>query len=275
LDIISTAFTRSALKQAERWFHGFIERQPVATQELQDVPRQEQYYAFVQGFIGGLRDGIPAEKARVARLTGKESADAQRRLEGLQDWFREMSAVTFALPNVTFDRSLILECGDVVIQVRHMGRGHTAGDSVVLVPGDRVVFTGDLAHGIDPLLFEAFPDEWPATLDRLAELEFEVLVPGHGPVQQGKTTLRLFRDYLSELNHLVRQGVSAGKNLHDLRSELVPERFRSLQSHGYGKAMQDNRKTLLGLPPDQPLGPVVSSSVEQVFRFYTEKRTLP
>jgi len=72
----------------------------------------------------------------------------------------------------------------------------------VFIPENRVVATGDLMHGLDPLLFEAFPDEWPATLERLAKLDFEVLVPGHGPVQQGRTILTLFIDYLVELNQV-------------------------------------------------------------------------
>jgi glyoxylase-like metal-dependent hydrolase (beta-lactamase superfamily II) len=90
-----------------------------------------------------------------------------------------------------------------------------------MLPEDRVVVSGDLAHGLEPLLFEAYPDEWPATLDRLAELEFDILVPGHGPVQRGRTMLTLFRNYLTELNQLVREGVSTGKSLATLQVELV------------------------------------------------------
>ena len=74
---------------------------------------------------------------------------------------------------------MVLHCGDVVIEVRHFGRGHTAGDAVVFVPEDHVVVTGDLVQGLEPLLFEAFPDEWPSTLLRLAEVDFEFLLPGH------------------------------------------------------------------------------------------------
>jgi hypothetical protein len=44
-------------------------------------------------------------------------------------------------------------------------------------------------------------------------VDFELLVPGHGPVQQGRMILTLFKDYLTELNELVLQGISAGKNL--------------------------------------------------------------
>jgi len=56
----------------------------------------------------------------------------------------------------------------------------------VFIPENRVVATGDLMHGLDPLLFEAFPDEWPATLERLAKLDFEVLVPGTAQYNRGE-----------------------------------------------------------------------------------------
>jgi glyoxylase-like metal-dependent hydrolase (beta-lactamase superfamily II) len=166
---------------------------------------------------------------------------------------------------------MVLHCGDVVVEVRHFGRGHTAGDAVVLVPEDHVVVTGDLVQGLEPLLFEAFPDEWPATLLKLAEVDFEFLVPGHGPVQQGRMILTLFKDYLTELNELVLQGISAGKNLSVLQGELVPTRFGSLRNQDFGQTLQRNRETLLGLPAGQPLEPIVSYGVEQVYFYYSKK----
>jgi cyclase len=131
-----------------------------------------------------------------------------------------------ALPNITFDNSLVLHCDNVNVEVRYLGRGHTAGDAVVFIPEDRVIATGDLVHGLEPSGWKHFPDEWPSTPERLVELDFEILVPGHGPVQQGRSILTLFKDYLMELNQLVWEAVSAGKSLPTLQAELLPERFR-------------------------------------------------
>jgi cyclase len=272
VDIVSTSFARAALKQAARWFVGFIQRRPVPSSQLQEVPNQERYYAFVENYIGGLREGLPDLEARILQLAGDERAVVQSRLESLRSYFSEMSAFVAALPNITFDQNLVLHCGDVVIEVRHFGRGHTEGDAVVFVPEDQVVVTGDLVQGLEPLLFEAFPDEWPATLRRLAEVDFEFLVPGHGPVQQGRTIFTLFKDYLTELNELVLQGISAGKNLSALQAELIPMRFRSLRNEDFGQTLQRNREKLLGLPAGQPLEPVVSYGVEQVYFYYQKKR---
>ncbi len=271
IDIVSTDFSRAALEQAARWFNGFLQGRSVPFAQIQKVPNQERYYQFVQGYIGGLKNEIPALEAQVTHLGGAKKAAARNRLQRLRSYFSDMSEFTPALPNITFHHELRLHFDDVTVEVRHLGRGHTAGDAVVFIPEDRVVVTGDLAHGLDPLLFEAYPDEWPATLEILAELEFDILVPGHGPVQRGRTMLTLFRDYLTELNQLVREGVSAGKSLATLRAELVPERFRSLHNQGFGQALQRNREALLGLPPGQPLEPVVSYGVEQVYYYYAKK----
>ena len=271
VDIVSTDFSRAALEQAGRWFSSFLQGRYETSMQGQKVPNQERYYQFVQSYIGGLRDGIPAIEAQVAHLDGAKKAGARSRLEGLRSYFAEMSGFAPALPNITFDRELRLHCGDVTVEVRHLGRGHTAGDAVVFIPEDRVLVTGDLAHGFEPLLFEAYPDEWPATLERLSELEFDILVPGHGPVQRGRKMLTLFREYLTELNWLVRKGISAGKNLATLQAELVPERFRSLHNQDFGQTFQRNREALLGLPPGQPLEPVVSYGVEQIYHYYVKK----
>jgi glyoxylase-like metal-dependent hydrolase (beta-lactamase superfamily II) len=222
--------------------------------------------------MGGLRNSLPAREADVLHLVGTERAAPEARLKDLRSYFAEMSRFAPALPNITFARNAVLHCDDVTVEVRYFGRGHTAGDAVVFIPEDRVIATGDLAHGLDPLLLEAFPDEWPATLERLAELDFDALVPGHGPVQHGRAVLTHFKDYLMELIQLVREGVSAGKTLPQLQAELLPGKFRSLQNGNFGQAMQRNRENLLGLPSGQPLEPVVSSGVEQVYYYYAKKQ---
>ena len=271
IDIVSTEFCRAALEQATRWFNGFVNRKSVPPAQLQMVSNEERYYQFVEGYIGGLKKQMPAMEAQIAHLNGAKRAAERSRLDGLRSYFSEMSEFAPTLPNITFDRELRLHCGDTTVEVRYLGHGHTAGDAVVFVPEDRVIVTGDLVHGLEPLILDAYPDEWPATLLRMSGLQFYTVVPGHGPVERGRTTLNLFRDYLVELNQLVKEGISAGKSLATLQRELIPERFHSLQNQNFGQTLQRNRAALLGLSPGQPLGPVVSQGVEQVYDYYAKK----
>ena len=67
------------------------------------------------------------------------------------------------------------------MELRFLGRGHTDHDAVVLVPGTGVVFAGDLLeNGAVPSFGDAYPLEWPETVDRLAPLVDRVAIPGHG-----------------------------------------------------------------------------------------------
>ena len=66
-------------------------------------------------------------------------------------------------------------------QVIHAGRSHTAGDTVVWLPKERVLFAGDTVEfGATPYCGDAHLADWPATLRAIRELGPEKLVPGRG-----------------------------------------------------------------------------------------------
>jgi glyoxylase-like metal-dependent hydrolase (beta-lactamase superfamily II) len=74
--------------------------------------------------------------------------------------------------------------GGVRVEAVHLGRGHTDGDLVVVVPGSDVVFAGDLVESSGPPSYgpDSYAHEWPATLDGLIGLTTDstVILPGHG-----------------------------------------------------------------------------------------------
>ena len=87
-------------------------------------------------------------------------------------------------PNRPFALARVIDLGDRVVEVAQIGRGHTEGDAVVVVPGAEVVFVGDLLESAGPPWYgdDSFPDEWPATLDGIIGLlgEDGTAIPGHG-----------------------------------------------------------------------------------------------
>jgi glyoxylase-like metal-dependent hydrolase (beta-lactamase superfamily II) len=113
------------------------------------------------------------------------------------------------------------------VELRWCGRGHTDNDLVVVVPDAGVVFAGDLVEEGAPPSFgeDAFPLEWPATLDRLLALAPPVVVPGHGDVV-GHAFVRGQRDELAAMADLCRR-VAAGDlpAVQAVRSAPFPERF--------------------------------------------------
>jgi len=116
-------------------------------------------------------------------------------------------------PNVTLTDRMTLYRGSREIQIRYLGRGHTAGDVVVFLPNEKIVMTGDFLTAGMSNMSDSFPDEWVASLDALKTLDFDTVLPGHGEAFTDKAKIGYFQDYMrdvwTEVSRLKQQGVSA------------------------------------------------------------------
>src|SRR3712207_5913287 len=84
-------------------------------------------------------------------------------------------------PHLTFHGRMTLWMGRREVQIIHIGRSHTAGDTVVWLPGEKVCFAGDVVEfGATPYCGDAHFTDWPATLAALRSLGAERLMPGRG-----------------------------------------------------------------------------------------------
>jgi len=121
-------------------------------------------------------------------------------------------------PNETFDGRHDLRIGGKTIRLFHFGRGHTGGDLVVLFTEDRVIHTGDLFfnHTYPNIDLEAGGSvrAWIATLDRVLDLDFDRVIPGHGRVTD-REGLRAFRGFLEELWAQASEAAAAGRTLEE------------------------------------------------------------
>lgn len=95
----------------------------------------------------------------------------------------DFGSVTLTLPTRTFTGALTLEVGGRTVVLHEVGPAHTRGDVIVEVPDARVVFCGDLLFvGAHPVIWSGPVANWIAALDRIAAMDVDVVVPGHGPV---------------------------------------------------------------------------------------------
>ena len=84
-------------------------------------------------------------------------------------------------PTLTFKGEMTLWLGKLEVKIMQLGRGHTKGDTVLWLPQDKVMLSGDLVeYGATPYCGDAYYQDWPATLDALAVFNPEKLVPGRG-----------------------------------------------------------------------------------------------
>jgi cyclase len=91
--------------------------------------------------------------------------------------------VPMALPTETFEGALDLRVGERRLSLLEVGPAHTAGDAIVHLPDDDIVFTGDiLFHGGHPIVWAGPVANWIAACERIVDLSPRVVVPGHGPL---------------------------------------------------------------------------------------------
>ena len=175
----------------------------------------------VKGQIDTAPKTIEDLKKRLGAETNPATqAQLKDELQQQEQYLSELKSLELVLPDLTFDKSLILHRPDRDIVLLFLGRGHTSGDVVAWLPKQRVVATGDLLHGWMPYMGDSYPPEWVATLDALDKLDFDHIIGGHGGVKP-KSHLRFFRNYLAELIDEVRRAKGRGETLDQAKTSVA------------------------------------------------------
>ena len=134
---------------------------------------------------------------------------------------------------LTFTDQLTVWLGNREVRVLHLGRGHTAGDTVVYLPAERVLCTGALFNGYIGYMGDAYVDEWVTTLDRLAQLDFRIVIAGHGRPFEGKDAIvrvqTCMRDLCQQAETLKIAGFPAEEAAERIDCAPTPLVFRSSQ----------------------------------------------
>jgi glyoxylase-like metal-dependent hydrolase (beta-lactamase superfamily II) len=135
-------------------------------------------------------------------------------------------------PTMTFSGSMSVWLGKLEVQLLQVGRGHTKGDTIAWLPEQKILFSGDLVEfDATPYAGDAYFQDWPATLDRLAALQPQKLVPGRGPAlttpEQVAAGLQGTREFIHDVWTQVKAGADAGRDLRavyeDTLAKLTPK----------------------------------------------------
>jgi len=148
---------------------------------------------------------------------GRQDMDSEiGRFPRLFDAVESVPGLTW--PTLTFTGEMTVWLGSLEVKIRQVGRGHTKGDTIVWLPAQKICFSGDLVE-YDAACYtgDAYLADWPQTLDRLAALGAEKLVPGRGPalttperVAQGIAYTKAF---VSTLYRSAQEAVAQGMDL--------------------------------------------------------------
>jgi glyoxylase-like metal-dependent hydrolase (beta-lactamase superfamily II) len=176
-------------------------------------------------------DTIIASEGTLELIKERGQQDFDSEVQRFPRLFRSVETVPgLTWPNLVFDRSLTLWLGRTEVQIKHIGKGHSKGDTIAWLPKERVMFSGDLVEeGATPYCGDAYFTEWPDTLDRLRGFRAEKLVPGRGDAMMdaaaAERAIAGTADFLRDMRRSVEAGVKAGKGL----KAVFAETHRSMQ----------------------------------------------
>ncbi len=157
-------------------------------------------------------------------LSDNERKDYEHALAGLGPVVAEFNGVKQVNPNVIFDHELDIDLGNRPVEIKFLGRGNTAGDTVIYLPNEKILMTGDLMDHPVPYLFGGFPVDFVNTLHALKEIDAQTLVPGHGDVLHDKLYVQQVIDFLSAVNQEVEKEIDDGLSLEEVQQAL-PKTF--------------------------------------------------
>jgi glyoxylase-like metal-dependent hydrolase (beta-lactamase superfamily II) len=193
VEIIGSEFTRQALAE------GRDQRGRTIARFITPIPQQ----------IAALRAQLDTAKDAENRARLQRALDIQENFKAATD------AVRSTPPTIAFKDRMTLYRGGREIRLEYFGRGHTGGDIVVYLPGERVLATGDLMLQGLPFMGDGYIPDWIDTLERLKALDFDVMLGGHGqPIRDRAHIDHLqayLRDLWSQVVELKRAGVPAAQ----------------------------------------------------------------
>ncbi len=219
VQIIAHEYVRTAILT-----FNVLDREPFRTSQSARLPVQ----------IAGLKDQLAAA-TNAARKT--ELANQLASAQALSEQLKEIKPTP---PNVTYASKMVLYKGAREIQLLHLGRGHTGGDTFVYLPRERLVCTGDMDEGTRiAYMGDAFFDEWIVSLEALKKLDFTLVLPGHGRPFRDKGQITAFPKLPEGLDHpksrnLRKKGSCAGRCGRNVRGPhfFHKKDFPDIQSAG-------------------------------------------
>ena len=167
-----------------------------------------------QNYVTGMPTQIEGLRKQIASATDPAAkTKLQTQLQVTENNLASQKELKPTPPNITLTTQMTLFRGSREIQIRYLGRGHTAGDVVVYLPNEKIVMTGDFLTAALSNMSDSFPNEWADSLDALKKLDFDTVLPGHGEAFTDKAKIDYFQAYLrdvwTEVSRLKQQGVSA------------------------------------------------------------------
>jgi cyclase len=167
--------------------------------------------------------------------------NSQQALEGQMKWMAPDALpldkdFRYRLPDITFSQNLTLYLGKHSFHLLHVP-GHTASETAVFIPEERIVFTSDNVVMGMPIMVDSVPDEWLKSLKKLQTLDVDIVVPGHGPVSD-KAQFQVVYDNVKYCMDGVKAAIAKGWSLKETQEKVTfADHFPPMGPPGAGDVM--------------------------------------
>jgi glyoxylase-like metal-dependent hydrolase (beta-lactamase superfamily II) len=196
------------------------------------------YHAVrVLGASGYAPEHIIASRDTYDLIVERGEADKASEIGRFPRLFRNVESVPTGMtwPTITFSGQMSIWLGQLEVQLLQVGRGHTKGDTIAWLPEQKILFSGDLVEfDATPYAGDAYFQDWPQTLDKLAAMKPRALVPGRGAAlttpEQVAAGLQGTRDFIADVWGSVKAGVAAGKDLNAVYKQTI-DKLRPKYGH--------------------------------------------
>jgi len=151
--------------------------------------------------------------------------DNNIRLRGIE--LAEFGKIAIAAPDLLFDGAMELDLGRRRVVLTDRGPGNSPHDVTILIPDQRILFTGDLVVHPVPFVINTSPRPWIATLRSIEAMPLTALVPGHGPVMHDLDYVAQLRNLLETAQSRVEAELLQGASLDEVQKRVKLEDLRA------------------------------------------------
>lgn len=195
------------------------------------MTNRKKFHEGIPGFLELLRNSVKNNKnIQGLPLTEEERASYLSDIALGEGYMTVPPGYEPILPTITLGDQLTLYHGGRTIEIRQVGRGHTAGDLVVHLPQEHIVAAGDLVVWPVPFIGadQSHIGDWAASLDKLRALQPRLIVPGHGPIMHDDSYVQLVTRLMTSVQQQTAAAVARGETLAQTRKSVNLDEFRQL-----------------------------------------------
>jgi len=165
---------------------------------------------------------IIAHKDTKAGMVINESSEFKRRQRFFKSMKLDPAEVKTVLPDITFDSNMTIELGGRTVEIMHLGAGQNPGDTLVHFPHARALYIGGpfARKNWSNMSFTPSVEGWIALLNRVAAMEVDRFLPGHGDIGDKQDLLdeaKLLADFQAEVKAAIARGVPKEEAVKTLR----------------------------------------------------------